>query len=41
MYASSAIQIPYAAMYGIGNKALATAITAIISEAINHPFDGA
>jgi hypothetical protein len=28
-------------MYGIGDKAPTTALTAIMSEALNHPFDGA
>lgn len=41
MYARIATQIPYALMYGIDDKAQSTAITAIMSEAINHPFDGA
>jgi hypothetical protein len=36
-----ATQIPYVVMYGIGDKAPNTAITAIMSEAMNHPFDGA
>jgi hypothetical protein len=36
-----AIQIAYAVMYGIGDKVPSTAITAIMSEAMNHPFDGA
>jgi hypothetical protein len=36
-----ATQIPYAVMYGIADKASTTAITAIMSEAMNHPFDGA
>lgn len=41
MYARMATQIPYVLTYGIGHKAQSTAITAIMSEAINHPFDGA
>jgi hypothetical protein len=41
MYARMAIQIPYEVMYGIGDKTPSTAITAIMSEAMNHSFDGA
>jgi len=41
MYAKMATQIPYVLMYGIDDKAQSTAKTAIMSEAINHPFDGA
>jgi hypothetical protein len=41
MYARMATQIPYALMYGIDDRAQSTATTAIISDAINHPFDGA
>jgi hypothetical protein len=35
MYARMATQIPYAVMYGIADKASTTAITAIMSEAMN------
>ena len=41
MYARMETQIPYVVMYGIGDKASTTAITANMSEAMNHPFDGA
>jgi len=41
MYARMAIQIPYVARYGIGDKAPKMAITAIMSDAMNQPFDGA
>ncbi len=41
MYARMAIQIPYEVMYGIGDKAPSAATTAIMSEAMNHVFDGA
>ena len=41
MYARIATQIPYVVMYGIGDKAPNTAITAIMSDATNHAFDGA
>jgi hypothetical protein len=40
-YARTATQTPYAVMYGMGVRTLTAAITAIMSEAINHPIDGA
>ena len=41
MYARMATQTAYVVMYGIGDKAPSIAITAMMSEAMNHPFDGA
>ena len=41
MYARMATQIAYGVMYRIGDKASSPAITAIMSEAMNDPFDGA
>jgi len=41
MYARMATQTPYVVTYGIGVRALNTARTAIMSEAMNHHVDGA
>jgi len=41
MYAKMAIQVQYVVTKGTGDNAAIAAMTAIMSEAMNHPVDGA